>query len=139
VKKQHHTVKYELVCFLPAESSQIIWINGPYKGSIHDITIAHDQLLDHLLEGECLLGDKGYVGDSHFVTPFKPAVSHEQCCFNKEVYTHRQSIERIIKRIKIFRSVKDVWQHDVELHKFVFHVVAQITNINLIEKPLTKQ
>ena len=119
-------------------SPEIIWCNGPYKGSVHDLTIARDSLVQQLNEEEALLGDKAYIGEQCFITPFKPAQGQFEREFNILLYRYRQNIERIIKRMKIFRCIKEEWRHDISLHYLVFIVIANITNLNLLEKPLNK-
>lgn len=133
-KKNKHTLKYELVCSFI--HPQIVWCNGPFKGSVHDLTIARSDLIHLLNEGEALLADKAYLGEECFITPHRPARTETEKQFDAIVNKHRQRIERINKRIKHFRSVKEIWRHDISLHHFVFIVVTHITNINLIEKPL---
>ena len=85
-----------------------------------------------------MLADKAYIGDHHFITPFKPAQTEAEKYFNTQVHKQRQKIEKIIRRIKIWRAVKCVWRHGIELHYYVFHVIANITYLLLIINPLDK-
>jgi hypothetical protein len=116
--------------------SCIIWICGPFPGSTHDLTIARSAVVHQLGLQEKALADKAYIGDSHFLTPYKPAITEEQKEFNRTVHQTRQKIERIIKRIKHFRCLKETWRHELELHSIVFTVCAQITNLCLMHEPL---
>ena len=119
-------------------NSQIVWCNGPFKGSVPDLTIARQDLVHLLNEGEGLLADKGYIGEECFITPYKPAKNNYEKEFNRQANKQRQIIERIITRIEIFHSVKKEWRHDISLHYFIFYVIANITNLNLMERPLNK-
>src|SRR5690606_909028 len=88
-------------------------------------------------DGEKLMADKAYIGDTHFLAPFKPSRTPTEEVFNAYHNALRQMVERLIRRIKIFRAVKEVWRHDLALHKKVFFVVCQITNLLLItDNPL---
>jgi len=50
---------------------------------MHYLTIARSNLI-HVLGGdEKALGDKAYVGDSHFIAPYRPAITEEQREWNK--------------------------------------------------------
>ncbi|KAL6065845.1 DDE Tnp4 domain-containing protein [Balamuthia mandrillaris] len=57
-KKKQHTVKYELVWDLATELFS--WVNGPFPGSVHDLTIARQGVLNYLSIREILLGDLAY-------------------------------------------------------------------------------
>ena len=57
-KNKFHALKYEVA--ISMTSHQIIWINGPYKGSVHDMKIARDKFLKQLQATERALADKGY-------------------------------------------------------------------------------
>ena len=136
VKSKCHTLKYELAVTM--DGSNIIWINGPYKGSVHDLKIARDKLCDHMKEGEKGLADKGYIGDIHFLCPFKPARTESETKFNSKHYSIRQIIERINARLKKFQCLKQIWRSDLNKHFLVFYCVCYIVQIQLHESPLTK-
>jgi hypothetical protein len=135
-KDKAHTLKYE-VCVDLGRIKKIIWVNGPYKGSVHDLKIARDKLLKNMKEGERAMGDKGYIGEFKIIAPFKPATTEAEKKFNLNHYTIRQDIERINKRLKIFSVLQQPWRsHDLALHKIVFYVVAYLTQLNLQLNPL---
>ena len=62
-------IKYEIVCAIG--NPRIVWINGPWKGSAHDASIAvQSGVKQHLLPREQLLADKAYKGDRFsFIVP----------------------------------------------------------------------
>lgn len=138
-KKQTHTLKYELC--LSMKEHKIVWVNGPYKGSVNDLTIARDKLT-HALANEKGMGDKAYIGDIHFIAPYKPARDHEQRLFNKHHYTVRQSIERLNKRLKHFECLKRTWRmrgdEGMLLHKWSFYFICYMTQIDFNTSPLTQ-
>lgn len=91
------------------KSQKIIWVNGPYKGAVHDLTIARDKLTRQLGRREKAWGDPAYIGDSHFITPYKPPKG-EQKTFNYNLAAVRQNIERLNRRIKQYNCFVNKWR-----------------------------
>lgn len=116
----------------------IVWVNGPYRGSVHDLKIAKKLLVKKMKRGEMALADKGYVGHEKFLCPLKPPKNKEESLFNAKHYRVRQAIERLNKRLKHFSCLRQKWRQALWLHEFVFHVIAYITQIDLLYHPLTK-
>jgi len=100
VKKGKHTVKYELGLSLGRE--QFIWVNGPFKGTVHDFRIWGIDLVHKLVDNERPLGDKGYFGSEKVISLFKPPKTHFEREFNRSHCVVRSQIERSIKRLKVF-------------------------------------
>lgn len=140
-KSKLHSLKYELAISITTQ--KIIWVNGPYKGSTHDLTIARDKLTHQLGKKEKALADKAYIGDWHFITPYKPAVGEQQETFNYNHAAIRQSIERLNRRIKQFHCFVHPWRlkgpSRLTLHKYAFYFVSYITQLELIIHPLTNK
>ena len=122
------------------ERDEIVWVRGGVAGSVHDITIARQCFTQHLLPGEAALGDKGYQdSNGHFITPVKgSALSEEDEHWNNAVEKKRKRIERVNKRVKEFRIVKEPFRNDTAKHAKVFRVVCKITNVKLLFWPLNK-
>lgn len=137
VKKSRHTLKYEIACSMV--DSTIIWINGPFPGSTHDLTIARAAFIRRLGIQEKALADKAYVGDMHFIPPYRPARTNAERVWNRQHHQVRQKIERLIKRVKQFCILKETWRHDLDLHHIVFTVCCNITNICLLNEPLDRK
>jgi len=89
------------------------------------LTIARSHLIHILGTEEKALGDKAYVGNSHFIAPYRPAITEDQKEWNK-YHQVRQKIERVIKRVKQFGCVREVWRHSLEWHPIVFLSVASL-------------
>jgi len=133
-----HTLSYEIAISI-SSPHEIVWVNGPFKGSTHDLTIAKSNIIHQMLPGEKALGDLGYIGHHNFVCPYKPARSQEQKLFNRNHYAIRQSIERLNKRLKLFNCLKTKWRQSFELHKCAFYLITYITQIVITNyEPLTK-
>ena len=139
VKHQQHSLKYEIALSM---DERIIWVNGPFKGSANDLTIARSEFVRQLPDNERALADLGYLGDWHFIVPYKPARDHEQRIFNLHHYTLRQSIERVNKRVKQFNCLKNLWRLRGEegffLHKCAFHTICYLTQLSFEEQPLSQ-
>lgn len=119
---------------------EIVWVRGGVAGAVHDITIARESLTQHMRNREAILGDKGYQDRSgKFITPKKgrnltESEGEDNCKLEKE----RGRVERIIRRVKGFRIVKEPFRNDRTKHAKVFMVCCQLTNIKMIFSPLRK-
>jgi hypothetical protein len=117
--------------------NKIIWISGPYAGSVHDLVMARGHLVPYLNEKKLfLLADKGYIGENCFITPVrnpKPIADIDQ---NILIGSVRQSIERMNKRLKVFNCLKNIWRGSFERHGLVFDVICNIMNIITEFQPL---
>lgn len=135
-----HVLKYEVACTM-SKPTRIVWVAGGFKGRATDITICRSSILQAILPGERILADKSYYGDSRILAPYKKygRLSPAQREFNRSVKKFRQAIERVNKRLKDFNILKDVWRHPIELHRTVFIVCANITQLNLMYNPNDKQ
>ena len=135
VKKARHTVKYEVVISM-GPTARIIWFNGAFGGSVHDLTIARRDLLPIMHHSECILADKAYIGENQFVCPFKPPKNEEEKRFNAKLHDARSNIERMNKRLKNFNILTQVWRHQLVLHELVFEVICNLVNLMLVDEPL---
>ena len=60
-------VRYEIgVCI---QTGNIVWIHGPFKPSVHDLTIFRLALKNELDDGERVEADRGYIGDESTSIP----------------------------------------------------------------------
>jgi len=65
--------KYEVA--VSVYESKCVWINGPYKGTVHDITIFCNGLKAKILPGKKVIADKGYQSsrdDEHMLSTPNP-------------------------------------------------------------------
>ena len=132
-----HTIKYEIA--VEMKTGLIRWLAGGEPGRIHDLTLS--RLSNLLKSGASAIADKAYQ-DPFFVTPFKgpwESLTAEQQGYNTFINKHRVIVENTFGRMKIFRAVRDIWRHDLELHPYVFVVVANITNILIQKEPLRNE
>jgi DDE superfamily endonuclease len=120
---------------------RIIWLSGPWKGVGADSTISCLSGIKEILdEGEMLLADKGYRGhDLEFITPVtghRRFLSNQSNAYNYIVYSGRQSIERVIKRMRIFTVLHMRWRYSLELHRLVMKVIGKLVNLCFLFHPL---
>ena len=59
-KFNHGACKYEIALSLSKSNS--IWVNGPFRGAEHDITVMRRALLHKIPFGKFAIGDGGYTG-----------------------------------------------------------------------------
>ena len=130
--------KYEIVCSIGVP--RIIWLSGPWKGAASDVTIAELSGVKEELKDEALLADKIYRGDKiSFIVPHsghRYSLSEEKRAYNYLVYSARQSIERVIRRMKVFGIFHIVWKYSASFHALCTKVIGKLVNLFLIFEPL---
>ncbi|KAL7564393.1 hypothetical protein ACA910_001540 [Epithemia clementina (nom. ined.)] len=67
-KFNHGGVKYELG--IGVWSGNLVWINGPFRWGVHDLTVFCHGLLNKLADGKMAIANKGYISS-------KPKESHK--------------------------------------------------------------
>ena len=134
-----YCVKYEIACSIGVP--RIIWCSGPYKGAGNDGTIASvGCVASYLNENEAIAADKAYrfLGP-RFVTPFAGvprSLTKEQIYHNYLFYAFRQTVERVIMRLKIFGIFCVRWRYSLLLHQLAVKVLCKLINLFLIVEPL---
>lgn len=93
----------------------ICWLSGLWKGVAVDLTIViQSSLVKEISENEAVLADKIYKNDRRtFVCPLSShrySLCDENNIFNFFVYSARQNVERMIKRVWNANLVKTVWK-----------------------------
>lgn len=132
VKHQNHCLKYELVVNL--NNGLICWVNGPFSGSVHDLTAARSTLLKRFPPpDERILADKGYIGEPEkILTPFKPARTPAENLYNRLHAKHQSIVERRNCTFKSFKLFSGKYlSKNYQLHGRVFKIFCHIINIGL--------
>jgi len=140
-KAKRHTIKYELG--VHPDTGKIVWVGGPAPGSVHDISMTRIfGVLEKLLRGEVILGDKGYVGEFQIMTPIKPGrrekLNDDEKTLNHFLGSRRWIVEHLIGRLKNFKCLSEKWRLALPLHSFVFYILCNIVNIDLEFRPMRK-
>jgi DDE superfamily endonuclease len=138
----HFTVKYEIVRQLGC----LELFGSPVLGKELGLT----QLL--LLSGikemlggeETLLADKGYRGEDNKISFICPTSGHRSVlpkgtnAYKYIVYSAPQSIERVIRRMRIFTILYMRWRFSLALHALVVKVLGKIVNLIFLFEPQVK-
>ena len=119
-------LKYELgLCI---RSGSIVWINGPFRCGMPDITVSRQAILYALSEDERVEADLGYRGEQ-----LKINTPNE---FGKEDLEVMKSIARsrhetVNGRMKVFGVLAQRYRHDIQDHSRCFRAVAVIVQLNI--------
>ena len=95
--------------------------------------IFRTQMKRKLDEGELVLADQGYTDErcllSHHV-PDQDRALHGRIRARHEVVNNR---------IKQFAAITSCYRHDLNLHRFIFHSIANLTHLMMVnDEPLFK-
>lgn len=131
-------LKYEIGCSIA--DPKCVWMSGPWKGAASDSAIAKESgVLGLILPGEYGLADKAYRNIPQLITPVsghRHALPDADNRHNYLVYQSRQSVERLIRRIRNGKWNKHVWRFSHELHAECMSVQVRLTNLALSFEPL---
>lgn len=73
MKHGKFSLKYEVICHV--RTGRLLWVSGGVNASIHDLTLSRlSGILQKLQLNECLMGDKGYIGENLILTPSRVAL-----------------------------------------------------------------
>ena len=108
------------------------------KGREHDFRLFKRSRLRPHLRTE-LLADSGYqgLGKRHLNsrTPHKrrktSALTPEQKAYNRALASQRVLVENVIRRLKVFRVLKEVYRHRRKRFGLRIHLLAGLYNYDL--------
>lgn len=133
-------LKYQVVCSLGTQ--RVINLAGPYKGPASDTAVFHHSgVSDAMFSREKAMADKLYRFETQCITPVigkRFNLADALNTYNYTVYSARQAVERLIKRIKNFGCIKSKWPYSIELHRRSVVCAAKLSNYYIVFKPLTK-
>jgi hypothetical protein len=110
------------------------------RGREHDFRICKSSGQVKVLHAEIeLLGDSGFQGilklHASSRTPFKRSkrkpLTDEQKAFNRELASKRVVAEHVIRRLKVFRVLKEVYRHRRRRFGLRIHLLAGLYNADL--------
>lgn len=134
---KQHCLKYEVAIMLDAARMKIVWVSGPFAGSVHDLTIASTKFNNHLSlvrtlrqARETAVADKGYIGSPQFVCPPRGNMVHHHDG-RSALLSHRWKVEAVNHRLKTWKILKMQFRHDLSKHQLCFMVVAKLVNLSL--------
>jgi hypothetical protein len=115
-------LNYELG--LSVFDDSLVWMNGPFKASRHDITIFRNAgLQERIPAGHRIIGDRGYIGEPAVISTTNP---HDPAELRKFKSRARARHESFNGRIKKFKSLDERFRHGVAKHKVVFEAICVI-------------
>ena len=131
-KKKRHTLKTQVVINV---ATHLIMCVATAFGSMHDLTLfRHSDVRVH--RETALIGDAGYQGlchdHGHSITPHKasknrpltPEDRHE----NRVLASTRLRVEHVIRQMKIFRVLKEVYRHRRRRFALRANLIAALCN-----------
>lgn len=117
-------LRYELG--VAVNTGDIVWFNGPFPaGSFPDLKIFRIKLRLQLSPGEKVIADRGYRGDTKVCTPDNANNTAHGKAMNRARARH----ETINRRLKTWRSLKQVFRHGRRKHHLVFQSIVVLTQI----------
>ena len=108
---------------------EICWISGPYQpGVYNDIEIFWTSLASHLDEFERVEADDGYIGEAPLCVKCLACVMIPEE-WKKTMKRVRARQETINRRFKQWQILKQVFRHDIRVHRDVFAAISVISQI----------
>ena len=136
-KKKRHTLKLQLL--VHPVTSKILCVTAG-RGATHDLRLLRESKTPIHPETE-LIADAGYQGIQHqhaFTrTPKKASKHHpltdEQRACNRQLAQVRLPVEHVIRRIKVFRIMKETYRHRRRRFHLRVNLISALCNRILIQ------
>lgn len=134
-KFKQAALNYELG--ISVYDNKLVWMNGPFPASKHDITIFRaGGLKEKIPDGKLVIGDNGYRGEPYIISTPN---SHDREDVRRLKKRARARHETFNGKIKNFRCLDARFRHrgDLQKHKTVFEAVCVICQYQLeLSSPL---
>lgn len=108
--------------------NSLVWMKGPDKASVHDITVFRDELKDKIPNGKKAIADKAYRGEKEKVSAPNPRDPKELRRFKSRARARHESFNA---RLKAFQCLDDRFRHGKDKHQICFEAVAVICQYQL--------
>lgn len=120
-------LRYEVA--LAISTGDIVHINGPFPcGHYPDITIFRSKLKAMLQDGEMVEADNGYRGEYYCV---RTPVDYDDEDDKKKKGQILARQETVNRRFKQFGALKQVFRHNIGVHRTVFECVVVLTQLSI--------
>jgi hypothetical protein len=136
--KKDYGFLYQVSCSL-GKLFRILSFDGPFKGSVADVSILRYTIIPQLKEDEKLMC-KGYWQEERCWTPptgSMQSLSTEEKIERRKVTRIRHLNERLIGRLKTWGFFKRKWSSSFKFHKLCAYAAAKLTQLELYMFPLT--
>ena len=121
-------VKYEVAL---AMDGNIVWTNGPFRGSKNDMTIFREGLMAHIPEGKLVIADKGYRGEPMVSYP-NPQDREDVAIFKARALARHETVN---KRFKDFKILGETFRHangdPLGSHRVYFFAIVVLTQVKI--------
>lgn len=123
-KFNHAALKYEIGVAI--YENKIVWVNGPFPGGRHDLTIfREDGLKERMPEGKIAVLDRGYQTS-------KPdevnMLATPQLGDNLEMHRFMSRVrcrtETVMDRLKEYKCLSEMFRHPANKHEWAFKACA---------------
>lgn len=126
---KHHGPGVTYLLGIAIKTSRLIWIDGPYPASKHDITIYRTGGLKQLMKpGKRGIGDSAFSGEPNSIS-----ISHNED--SAEVRKYKGMVkarhETFNSRIKSFDILASIFRHDIALHQACFEAVCVLVQYDM--------
>ena len=136
-KFKHAALKYEIAVAI--HEDKIVWVNGPFKGAKHDITIFREAgLKDKMssLPGKVAIADRGYqTSKPDEVNMLATPQMNDNPELHRFMSRARCRTETVMGRIKNCRCTSDMFRHGNEAleekHEWAFKAVVVIVQYQI--------
>jgi DDE superfamily endonuclease len=123
-------LSYELG--IAIKSNRLVWINGPFPASQHDITIFRGNdtpgLIDQIPNGKRAIGDSGYRGEPSKVAITRDGDSAEVKKYKARVKSRHETFNA---RLKGFGVLDQAFRHSLDQHKMAFEAVCILVQYDI--------
>lgn len=118
-KMNHTALKYEIA--ISVFHPKVVWINGPYKGSVHDKTIFQEKLMGKIARGKKVICNGGYAMPEAITATPNTFDSKKLHNFKSRARTRHETFNG---RLKIFSTLENTFCHSISKHKLAFEAIC---------------
>ena len=134
-KKKRHTLKAQVV--IERKTLRIVCL-ATGKGRQHDFKVYKSSKVKLHPQTE-FLGDRGFQGIHHqhrnSHTPYRKSkrkpLTPQQLKVNQRLASERIPVEHVIRRLKVFRVLKETYRHRRKRFGLRLHLIAGLYNFDL--------
>ena len=124
-KINHAALRYELAICI--RTGDIVWVNGPYPASTHDLMIFRKRLRKKLAKGEMIEADDGYKCEEE---PIRAACEYVSLTDKGAKGRARNRHEHVNGLLKDFGVLRQMYRHELDTHQYAMGACCTILQIS---------
>jgi len=132
-KFNHGALKYEIA--IDPYASRVVWINGPFPGSVHDRTIFMESLNEKIPPGKKVVADRIYGSKKKEDAEVSKKFALPNLCDSKVLANFKTRVrnrhESFNGRLKDFNALSDTYRHSQKRHSHVFEAVCVLVQYEM--------